>query len=217
MQRPGPLTGLLVLLAIVVAGHLLRIQLGLELSLEGLQTSVAALGWRGPLIYFFLVMFRQFLAIPAALILPVGGLCFGATMGTILGALGIIVSGLLKFGVARWVGREWVLEHFGEQFRRLEARIDRLGALVVGLSTAHPLGPLSPFHWGAGLSSVRFVPFAIALVIGAPVRAFAFSVFGASLTHAGSPEFIMATIGLTLVVLIPLAFPAVRRRLFASA
>ena len=97
----------------------------------------------------------------------------------------------MKFWLARWAGRAWFRQHFGEQFRRLEAHVDRLGPVVIGVSTAHPLGILAPFHWGAGLSSIRFAPFALAIVLGAPVRAFAFSALGATIvdpTHARVPR-----------------------------
>jgi uncharacterized membrane protein YdjX (TVP38/TMEM64 family) len=73
-----------------------------------------------------------------------------------------------------------------------------------------------PFQ-GAGLSSIRFVPFVTALVLGAPVRAFAFSAFGAALVDPGAPEFRTVSLGLGALVLLPLAIPAVRRRLFARA
>jgi uncharacterized membrane protein YdjX (TVP38/TMEM64 family) len=87
---------------------------------------------------------------------------------------------------------------------------------VIGLSTAHPLGILSPFHWGAGLSSIRFAPFAVALVLGAPVRAFAFSAFGAALADPTTMEFYAVSLGFAVVALLPLAHPAVRDRLFGG-
>jgi uncharacterized membrane protein YdjX (TVP38/TMEM64 family) len=126
-----------------------------------------------------------------------------------------VVSGCLKFGLARWLGREWLRARFGERFERLERRIDRLGPVVIGLSTAHPLGVLAPFHWGAGLSSIRFTSFVVALVLGAPVRAFAFSSFGAALTDPATTEFFVVSLALGALML-PLAHPAVRRRLFAA-
>jgi uncharacterized membrane protein YdjX (TVP38/TMEM64 family) len=86
---------------------------------------------------------------------------------------------------------------------------------VIGLSTAHPLGVLSPFHWGAGLSSIPFASFVVALVLGAPVRAFAFSAFGAALVDPSSTEF-LALVALGVVAVLPLAHPAVRARLFGA-
>jgi len=213
----GPLVGVAVVGAVILLGHLVRSHLDMNLSPAGIQHGVAKLGWYGPLVFFALTTFRQFLAIPSWFILAAGGLCFGTAAGTALGGGALIVSGCLKFGVARWVGREWVREHLGGPFARLERHVDRLGPVVIGLSTAHPLGVLSPFHWAAGLSSIRFAPFAAALVLGAPVRAFAFSAFGAALVDPSAPEFRTVSLGLGALILLPLAIPAVRRRLFARA
>lgn len=201
----------------LLLGSVLRSAVGVdELSPHGVRVAVEHLGTSGPLLFFGLVVFRQFLAIPALLVLATGGVCFGAALGTVLGAAGIIVSGAGKFWIARWAGRDWVRTRLGERFERLDARVDRLGPIVIGLSTAHPFGVLAPFHWGAGLSSLSFAGFAVALVLGAPVRAFALSMLGASIADGPSPEVWMVVAAITLVLATPLFFPAVRRRLFLT-
>jgi len=211
------LTVLGILAATLVLGHVVRGWVGVEeLSPAGVRAAIQALGWHGPILFFGLVVFRQFLAMPSWLLLPAGGLCFGALAGTMLGTAGLVVSGTLKFWVARWVGRDWVRARFGERFRRMDERVDRLGPVVIGLSTAHPMGVLAPFHWGAGLSSLAFAPYALALVLGAPVRCFALSTLGASLAEGRTAEFWTVAGVLFAVMVGPLAVPAVRRRLFAS-
>ena len=212
----GPALGLVAIAGFVVLGHVVRGHLGMELSPTGVQHVVHRLGWYGPLVFLGLVIFRQFLAVPSWLILPAGGLCFGTTLGTVLGGGGLIISGCMKFGLARWAGRSWFRAHFGEPFRRLEHHVDRLGPVVIGLSTAHPFGILAPFHWGAGLSSVRFAPFVVAMVLGAPVRAFAFSALGATIVDPHSPQCIAVCLGFGAAILLPLAVPAVRRRLWGT-
>ena len=207
-----------ILAASLVVGHVVRTWLGVEeLSPAGVRAAIHALGWSGPFLFFCLVVFRQFLAMPSWLLLPAGGLCFGAAAGTALGAAGLIVSGSLKFWTARWLGREWVRARFGERFRRMDERVDRLGPVLIGLSTAHPMGVLAPFHWGAGLSSLKFAPFVLALVLGAPVRCFALSALGASLVEGRTAEFWAVAVILFALLLAPLAHPSVRSRLFAGS
>ena len=210
-SRPGGAVALAVgaLLVFGTVGYVVRTQLGVAASPRELAAMVQALGWHGHAIFLVLVTFRQFLAIPAGIILAVGGLCFGAAVGTLLGAVGIVVSGLGKFAVARTVGRRWL----GARLGRLEAGAARLGPTVIGVSTAHPFGILAPFHWAAGLSPVRPASFAVALCLGAPVRAFAYSAFGATLTDAGSPTFWAVAGALAAVVVVPLHVPSVRARL----
>jgi uncharacterized membrane protein YdjX (TVP38/TMEM64 family) len=215
-QASMPLVALGIIAAVLLLGYVVRGQLGMELSPGGIQDAVARLGWWGPLVFFGLTMFRQFLAIPSLLLLPAGGLCFGTGMGTVLGGGALIASGCMKFALARWLGRDWVRARFGAAFERFGRRVDRLGPVVISLSTAHPLGVMAPFHWGAGLSSISFASFVLAIVLGAPVRAFAYSAFGATLADPTTPEFRWVSLTLTAAVLLPLAFPAVRRRLFSD-
>src|SRR3972149_612593 len=92
--RAAVIGTLAALTVVALAGSLLRSRLGLGSSLADIQTTVQALGWRGPGLFLALVTFRQFLAIPAALLLSAGGLCFGVALGTLLGATGIVVSGV---------------------------------------------------------------------------------------------------------------------------
>lgn len=201
------------LVGTMALGHVLRTAIGVEsLTPVGVRAAVENLGPLGPSLFFGMVVFRQVLAIPALLVLTTGGVCFGAALGTVLGAAGIIVSGAGKFWIARWAGREWVQRRFGARFPHLDQRIDRLGPLIIGLSTAHPLGVLAPFHWAAGLSSLTFATFATALVLGAPVRAAVLSFVGASLADGPTHQFWLAVAAGTLLLLMPFAFPTVRRR-----
>src|SRR5690348_8328884 len=89
---------LVVLLSLsLVAGWAVRQQLGVELSTRSLQAVVTGMGWKAPALFLGLLTFRQFIFLPAIVILPVGGLCFGTTLGTVLGATGIVFSALITF------------------------------------------------------------------------------------------------------------------------
>jgi uncharacterized membrane protein YdjX (TVP38/TMEM64 family) len=212
---PWVIGGVLVLIAL--AGHSLRSGLDLPLEPAAIRTWVNDLGWRGPLVFLLLLTFRQFLAIPAMILLCVGGLCFGTVMGGLLGTTGLIVSGTMKFAIARAVGRDWLRRLGGGRLERWEARAKRLGFAVVALATAHPMGPLAPLHWGAGLSPLSLGSFVGALALGAPVRAFAVSFFGESLLDTDSTAFRVAAIGLVAAIVVPLVLLRGRReRLLGS-
>jgi uncharacterized membrane protein YdjX (TVP38/TMEM64 family) len=214
--RTRRLVGLVALVAFALGGHWLRTRLGLHGSMTDLRALVSSLGWWGPALLLTVMTLRSFLALPSALVLTVGGLCFGIATATVVGTLGLVLSALLAFGLARAIGRDWIARHEGSRARRLEQRIDRLGPAVIGLSTAHPAGILTPLHWAAGLSSLPLRPFVVAIVLGSPVRAFAYACFGAVLAEPWSPAFVGTTAGLAVASLVPLAFPGVRRQIFAS-
>ena len=92
-----------------------------------------------------------------------------------------------------------------------------MGPWIVGAVTAYPTGPMTPFHYGAGLSSISVLAFALAIGVSAPLRAAAYSFFGSTLLAPGSPEFYAATAVLVGFVVLPLLHPRLRRRLFRSA
>lgn len=213
MRRALPVIGVLLLVAAIVAGQWLRSGLDIELSPSAIQERVVEFGWKAPVVYVGLVIFRQFLAIPSILLLTAAGLCFGALFGGALGTLGILVSGIMKFSIARVLGRE-ALQRWGGDFPgRLERRLGHLGPVAITLVTAHPVGPMAPLHWAAGLAPISLGTFVAALTIGAPVRAFAYAFFGQALVDVGSTAFWVATVFLVSAVAIPLLMPSVRGRL----
>lgn len=199
--------------ALVLGGRAVRASLGIELDAGSIQGVVAALGWKGPAIFVGLVTFRQFLLLPSALVLPAGGVVFGALEGTLLGALGIVLSAGIKYGLARALGRDWLRARFGAAVDAFERHAAAAGPLVVGVATAHPIGPMSPIYWGAGFAAVPVLGFLLAVVLAAPVRAFTYAFFGSTLLDPGTPRFWIATFVLLAVALLPLAHAGFRARL----
>ncbi len=217
MTRRAPWVLLASIATLFLAGRAVRSQLGVEVGPESLRDWVQSLGLVAPLIYIGLVTFRQFLLIPSVLLLTAGGLVFGAALGTLLGGLGIVLSAVFGFTLARTLGREWLRVRLGHRLGALERQTQRVGPLVVGLATAHPLGPMTAFHWGAGLASVAWLPFVAVVLVAGPARAFLLSSLGATLEEPLSPRFWATSIGLVAVVLLPLAHPGIRRRLLPRA
>ena len=168
-----------------------------------------------PASFVALVTFRHFLLLPSALVLSAGGVCFGVTHGALLGATGVALSGLGQFAIVRGVRPEYVLSRLGRPMRRFSEIIERAGGWIVALATAHPASPMTAFHWGAGLTTMPVLVFAIALSLGAVIRSFAYAFFGSTLLDPGSPRFYVAGVVLITASLLPLAHPGLRRRLLS--
>jgi uncharacterized membrane protein YdjX (TVP38/TMEM64 family) len=156
--------------------------------------------------------FRQFLLLPSVIVLTTGGLVFGAALGTGLGGLGILLSAMLMFALARGVARGWVRGRFGQRFRRFEQQVDATGPIVLAIATAHPMGPLSPMHWAAGVSGIRWYRFVLAVGLAGFVRAYIYSSVGATLLDVGSQEFYTASLALLVAALLPLLHRGVRAK-----
>ncbi len=105
MRRALPFALLALLVGLVVAGGTIRTRIGVDLSPESVRAYVLGLGLVAQVVFVGLVVFRNFLLLPSMVVLTAGGLAFGATLGTLLGGTGILLSGMMTFGVARAVGR----------------------------------------------------------------------------------------------------------------
>lgn len=216
MRRFAPFALLLFIAGAFLAGRVLRSDMAIEYSPESLRAYVLDLGPVAPLAFVCLVSFRQFLLLPSMLVLTAGGLVFGALVGTALGALGLLLSGVIGFSAARGLGRERVQRHIEARFPGFEQRIQRAGLAMVGLVTAHPMGVMTPFHWGAGITSIRLLPFAAVLAATGVVRAFSYSFFGAALIEPGTSVYVAMAV-LLVAALAPLAHPELRRRVLGGA
>ena len=213
MKRALPLAVLLGLAVLFAAGWAARQQLDLEVSLaalERLRLWVLEFGWRGPVVFIGLVTFRSFLFLPSALVLVLGGVAFGVAAGTLLGALGLVLSAGIQFAAARVLGDEWVRPRLGEAGRRLESRLQRAGPWAVALATAHPAGPITPANLAAGLTSMPVFAFALAVVVAGPVRAGAYAWVGSSIVDLGPWRSALLAAALLAIALLPLLHPRVR-------
>ena len=216
MRRILPFVLLALVVGAVVLGRAARQEAGIEVSAESIQIWVSSLGWQAPALFVGLVTFRIFLLLPSWVVLSAGGLVFGAFLGTVLGGLGVLFSAAMGYGLARGIGRDWVRPRMQARLERHGQSLERVGPLLVGLVTAHPMGPMTAFHWAAGFATVPLLGFLMAVLLGGPTRAFIYSFFGSTLLEPGSGEFYLATTILVVVALLPLAHPGIRRRLFAA-
>ncbi len=191
-------------------GDLVRERMNLDLTPAGVQAAVTQLGWRAPAGFVGMVTFRQFLLMPSALLLSAGGVLFGVWQGTLLGSLGILLSALVQYGLAREVANRWLRRRLGSSFASIERRAQPAGPMLVALMTGHPAGAMTPVHLGAGLTAVALSAFVLAVALTAPLRAFAYSLFGSTLLAFGTPRFWIATAVLAAAILVPLAHPGLR-------
>lgn len=212
--------GLLVLAFLVVAfslGSAAQEQLGLSFSVEGLEKFrdwVTSLGWWGPVVFVLLVIFRLFIGLSSHLVLILGGLVFGALGGMLWGSLGLLISSLVLYGLAQFMGTEWIEKRFGHQYEAMLDRIHRVGALSVFVLTAHPFGMLTPTHIAAGMVKIKLLQFTIAVALAAPVRAVPFIFLGTAALDLTVAQSLMIAGGLLVLFAAPLLHPAVRQWLW---
>jgi uncharacterized membrane protein YdjX (TVP38/TMEM64 family) len=203
--------GALALAVLALAGGVaLRNALGLELDPEVLRRQVDALGPLAPVLFVAALALRFVLLIPSAVLLTVGGACFGAALGTVYGALGLTLMGLLQFAFVQLAGAEALRARVPLRFERalVLARSWR-GAATLAVVSAYPVGPQTPAQLAAALAGMSLVTFLASVGAGAMLRAGLFSWFGSALLEGERVLLAGAVIG--AVVALPFVHPRSRR------
>ncbi len=198
-------------LAVVAVLLWIRGSLGIPLDPQALRDWINGVGPAAPIAFVLLVTFRSFLAIPSQLVLIVAGLCFGAAMGALYGALGIAASGMGAFFVTRYVGLRPLERRIPERMREfIDQAGERPTAAFVAVGTAYPVGAIIVYHALAGVTATRVGVFAVALCFGAIARSATYSFFGSSLIAGGIMPILQATAVIGVGFGLPLLFPATR-------
>lgn len=194
----------------VTAGWYVRARTGIEWDVETARALIEEMGFWAPGIFIALVTFRLIILVPSQVMLTVGGVCFGLLWGTVYGAIGVTLSGLLAFGLARLLGGDALRGRVSPGLQRVaDVASRRTGALVVAVGTAYPIGPLTGYHVGAGLTSMSLPLFLSALVLGALARASLFTFLGSRIAELGIRQAWPAFLILAVLCL-PLLHPGVR-------
>lgn len=210
---------MLFVIAAFLLGSTVQDQLGISFSVEGLQAFrqwVQELGWWGPAAFVLLVIFRLFIGLSSHLVLILGGLVFGVSGGLVWGCLGLVISALLLFYLARLLGADWVQRRFGNQYTLMLERIKRVGAVAIFAITAHPVGLLTPAHLAAGLVNLDVKRFTLAIVLATPIRTAPYVMLGTAVLDLTGPQSMMIAAGLVLIFVLPLLNATVREWLWGT-
>ncbi len=149
-------------------------QFTLEGSVKWLQ-SAGPWGWLAGIL---LLISDLALPVPGTIVISALGYIYGALLGGVISAVGLVAAGVLGYGAGRLFGerfaRRWLGERDYEKGRRLFATG---GGWVVALSRALPILP-EVISCTAGLVRMPFGRFITALVCGCVPMGFVFAAIG---------------------------------------
>ena len=199
-------------IALVALGRVFAARFGVDWNPASIRELVASLGLWGPVLFIGLIALRQILLVPSQILLVAGGLCFGVFAGTVYGAIGLVLSGTMLFLLARYVGKEAMLARIPDELKPvLDAAGRRAGPALIALGTGYPVGPLSAYHAGAGLTTISLGVFMLAVAVGGVVRGLVYTYFGSALVEGMGGTLLLAGLLLLLAASLPLASPRARR------
>ena len=189
----------MVLVSIIVPFLIWGEKFDSTLSLEGSRQWIESYGRWAWAAGIALLMSDLVLPIPSTVVMSALGWMYGWWLGGLLAAGGSFLSGLLAYGLCRWLGHRVARWIAGEEgLRRGEQLFAQHGGWLVALSRWAPVLP-EAVACLAGMMRMRWRTFVLALACGCLPLGFAFAAIG-HLGH-GSPGWAAALSALVPLVL----------------
>jgi uncharacterized membrane protein YdjX (TVP38/TMEM64 family) len=126
--------------------------------------------------------------VPRSAFTAASGLLFGPLVGFVGAMLATVFAALMAFVLVRRFGRERIRPYLRHPVAKsVELRMERRGWLAVGSLRLIAAFPFSVTNYVAALSSIKFVPYALATVIGVAPGTAAVVILGNALAGDGDP------------------------------
>ena len=133
-------------------------------ALDGFETLIGDLGAWAPLLFAVMYAVAVVFLVPGSVLTLAAGAMFGPAWGLVAASLGATAGAVVAFMIARAAGRDrfaGLIENH-PRFRAVDRAIGDGGWKVVALLRLTPIVPFSFSNYLFGLTSVGFVPYALA-------------------------------------------------------
>ncbi len=172
-------TALLLLAGTIIPFMIWGEALETTFSVQGARAWMAGFGPGAGVAGMALLVADILLPIPSTLVMSALGLTYGPLVGGLYAATGSALSGLIAYGLSRWLGRPLALRLAGEAgLRAGESFFATGGAWVVACSRCLPILP-EAVACLAGLNRMPFQTFLLAVLCGSLPMGFVFAAIGA--------------------------------------
>jgi uncharacterized membrane protein YdjX (TVP38/TMEM64 family) len=131
------------------------------------------------------------------------GAAYGPAWGTFYAVLGAEIGAILSFLIARAVGREWLQKVLRLDVRFCELCSDRHLVTVLVLARLLPIVSFDVISYGAGLTNMSVITFALATLVGMVPPTLAFTYFGSSVVSAQWPLVLAGGLMVAFFLLVP--------------
>lgn len=130
---------------------------------SSLQAMIRQRGACGYLLYVLLFILATVFLLPGSVLVIVGGMVFGTTVGTLLSLIAATFASALSFLIARGLGREVLLKYVGHTaiFKSIEKGMNNNGLDFLILTRLIPLFPYNIQNYAWGLTAIRFWPYTL--------------------------------------------------------
>ncbi|WP_246098181.1 TVP38/TMEM64 family protein [Rhodococcus spelaei] len=136
-------------------------------SVEQMRDWSHSVGPAFPLVFFAVHAIVTVAPFPRTVFTLTAGLLFGAVTGVMIAVAATTVSAALALLLVRTVGRDaFAARMTHPAIQKVDDRLARRGWLAVGSLRLIAPVPFSVINYCSGISSIRFVPYVLATVVG---------------------------------------------------
>lgn len=194
-------------IAIVLALACFACFILLRIRPEDIKEWILSFGTLAPVMFILLYSLRPLVMFPASIFMVVGGLAFGVWPGGLYIYIGSIISAVLAFFLARFLGRDFVARILGDRMAKIDKLLEKEGFTVVFYLRL--ISPYDPLSYMSGLCGISFTAFISATMLAIIPGIFAYANLGnafSTLSSAGDllqPQFILSISLIVGVLLLP--------------
>lgn len=146
----------------------------LHFNIQEIQEKLSAL----PLLYAGLLYIVLYVGITFFIFFSkdffwlMGALLFGAGLSTAFICIAEIINAFILFFLARHLGRSYVEKKLSSRYKHLDEKLGKISFFWLFIFRAAPLIPYRFLDLGAGLTSIRFRKYLMAVILGSPLKMF---------------------------------------------
>lgn len=149
---------------------------------ETLRQTVASFAPMAPAVFMLLYTLAPALFMPGLPLTIAGGILFGPFWGVVYSIIGATAGACVAFLISRYLAKDWISAKLtGPRWRQLDQSVEKNGWKIVAFTRLIPLVPFNLLNYAFGLTSIKFLPYAITSFICMLPACIAFIVFSSSL------------------------------------
>ncbi len=167
-EKPFPRKWLLIVLAVIGAFVLINQFVPVQELWDKTSVWIESLGIWGPIAFIAIYALAAVLFVPGSALTLGAGLLFGVGWGTLWVVIGSNLGANLSFLIGRYLARDTIAKKTDDNptFQSIDKAVGNEGWKIVGLTRLSPIFPFTLLNYGFGLTSVKWIHYAIATMIG---------------------------------------------------
>lgn len=174
-------------------------------SQRTLSDFLSRFGELAPLVFVLFLGARPLTLLPGQVLTAVGGLLFGAKMGTVYALAGSLLSCALIFGLTRLAGGGRLLKRLmGRKHQEVVVVAREHNFKISAIATLNPLLPTDVYIAAAASAGARFGPLALGVLVGTLPGTFITAQFGSALGQGKTVMTAATAAGMVLSVVLGL-------------